>query len=573
MFWPPSIRIKYGFLFLVFIACHWAQGQNLGAIGKSNPLKISGGVSANQIFYAANGINARRNPYSYFLSGNVNFNMYEFNVPVSFNFSNQNISVQQPFNQVSLHPVYKWATAHIGFVSMTFSPYTLSGHIFKGAGIDLIPNEKLKISAMYGRLLRAVLPDTTNSRNQPSFAQYGYGTKVTYGSKATFLELTAFRAKDDINSLPQVPEQQNVLPQENLVLSAGGGISIFEKVTLKYELANSAITTDTRAEASDKNSIYSHVGPLFTPRFSTSYYNAMKGSATYNGNGYALGVGYERIDPQYKTLGAYYFNNDMENITVNVNTSLLGGKANLGGNVGTQRDNLDGSKISTMRRAVGSVNLALVPNQNLNINLSYSNFQTYTNVRSQFVNINQLTPYDNLDTLNFTQISQNANANLNYTLKASKEQRQNLFANVSVMKAADKQASVTQNSGSTFININAGYSLNIVSKNLTISPTYNLSKNESLSSNSVTTGPSLSISKTAMEKKLRLTLSGNANRTYTESRYTNQIITLRTILGYVIKKKHNINVSLVGLDRNTSQVSGMVRFKEFTGTVGYSYSF
>jgi hypothetical protein len=62
MFWPPSIRIKYGFLFLVFIACHWAQGQNLGSIGKSNPLKISGGVSANQIFYAANGINARRNP-------------------------------------------------------------------------------------------------------------------------------------------------------------------------------------------------------------------------------------------------------------------------------------------------------------------------------------------------------------------------------------------------------------------------------------------------------------------------------------------------------------------------------
>jgi hypothetical protein len=557
--------------FIVSALAHNVFGQNLGAVGNSKPLKISGGISGNQILYAAQGISARRNPYNYFLGGNVNFNIYEFNIPVSFNFSNQNISVQQPFNQVSLHPVYKWVTAHVGFVSMNFSPYTLSGHIFKGAGVDLAPTEKLKVSAMYGRLLRAVLPDTSNTRNQPSFARYGYGTKVTYSASNNFIELTAFRAKDDVNSLPFVPEQQNVLPQENIVLGVAGGISVFKKITAKYELANSAITTDARAESSDRK-FYDQLRPLFTPRTSTSYYKAMKGLINYNGNGYGFGVGYERIDPQYKTLGAYFFNNDMENITINLNTSLLGGKANIGGNVGTQRDNLDHTKITTMRRAVGSVNLSVTPGQNLSLTITYSNFQTYTNVRSQFVKINQLTVYDNLDTLNFTQISENANASLNYTLKSSKEKRQTLFGNVSLMRAADKQASVTQNSGSQFINVNAGYSLNLTQQNLSISPTFNLSRNESLSSNSLTTGPSLSVSKTAMDKKLRITLSANANRAYIEKKFTNQVVTVRTMLSYVVKKKHNINVSLVGVDR-TAQVQGLTKFKEFTGTMGYSYSF
>jgi hypothetical protein len=563
------------FLFTAFLSLTVATslGQNLEAIGKAKPLKVNGGVSASQIFYAANGINNRRDPYSYFLTGNLNFSLYEFNVPLSFSLSNQNISVQQPFNQLSLHPTYKGVTAHVGFASMSFSPYTLNGHIFKGVGVDVNAMEKLKVSAMYGRLMRAVRPDSTDSRNQPSFARYGYGTKVAYNSNGNFIEVIAFKAKDDVNSLPFVPEEQNVLPQENLVLSAAGGLTFFKSLQVKYEYANSAITSDTRAAKVDKNNLYSHVGSLFTPRGTTAYYGAMKGAVNYNGDGFAIGAGYERIDPQYKTLGAYYFNNDLENITLNGAKSLFAGKVNLSASVGTQRDNLDKSKISTMRRTITSVNLAITPSPTLNINTSYSNFQTFTNIRSQFVDINQLTPYDNLDTLNFTQVSQSANATINYTLKGTENKKENLFANLNVMKASDTQANVTQNSGSTFLNFNSGYSLNLVKQNITITPTFNLSNVQSSAANSVTLGPSLSVSKTALDKKLRLTVSGNANRTYMESKFTNQVITVRTMAGYVLQKKHNLNLSLVGLSRNTSSSSNVVRFKEFTGTLAYSYSF
>ena len=544
--------------------------QDLTRIGKSNPLKVSGGVSLNQILYGASGIQNRRDPYSYFLSGNLNFNVYELNIPVSFTFSNQNISVQQPFNQYSIHPTYKWVTAHVGYTSMTFSPYTLNGHIFLGAGVDATPNEKWKISGMYGRLLKAVKPDTTNGRNQPAFEQWGYALKAHYGDKIKFLDLIMFRAKDQIGSLPYVPESQNVLPQENLVLSVGGGITMLEHFQLKYEIASSALTGDTRAERNDPGNLFGKVGSLFTPRSSTSYYKAMKGAFNYNGKGFVVGMGYERIDPLYKTLGAYFFNNDLENVTLNGNVALVGGRVNLGASVGSQRDNLDNSKISTLRRTIMAVNVSFVPSQRLNISTSYSNFLTYTNIRSQFLKINQITPYDNLDTLNYTQLSQNANANINYLTKTGKERRESLNVNISFMKAADTQANVPQNSGTTFVNLNASYSISLVPSKLTITPAFNSSKSTSLAGNSLTLGPSLTFAKSSNNKKLRGSFTANGNRSYTESVVTSQVITLRLTGGYTVQKKHNLNISLVGLNRSGA---GLPTFNEFTGTIGYAYSF
>src|SRR6478736_5330851 len=522
------MRRLYQFCLIIalYLSCTFSVAQDITKIGKGSPLKITGGVSANQIFYAASGIQNRRDPYSYFLTGNLNFNIYEWNVPVSFTLSNQNISVQQPFNQYSVHPTYKWVTAHLGYTSMTFSPYTLNGHIFLGAGVDATPNEKWKISGMYGRLLKAVQPDTTNSRNLPAFEQWGYGLKAHYGDKMKFLDLTMFRAKDQITSLPYVPENQNVLPQENLGLGVGGGVTMLEHFQLKYEIASSAITGDTRAELNDPGNLFGKVGSLFTPRASTSYYKAMKGAFNYNGKGFVLGVGYERVDPLYKTLGAYFFNNDLENVTLNGNIALFGGRVNVGVSVGVQHDNLDNSKISTLRRSITAINVGFVPSQRLNISTSYSNFLTYTNIRSQFLKINQITPYDNLDTLNYTQLSQNANANINYLTKMGKERRE---------------------------------SLNV-----------NLSKSSSLSSNALTLGPSVTIAKSSNNKKLRGSFTASGNQSYTESVLTSQIITLRLTGGYTIQKQHNLNLSLVDLNRSGT---GLAAFTEFTGTLGYAYSF
>src|SRR6185436_11104129 len=115
-------------------------------------------------------------------------------------------------------------------------------------------------------------------------------------------EVSMFRAKDDSASIKYIPENEGVLPQENLVFSFSGGVTFLQKFQLKAEFANSALTRDMRAIVSGGRGIFGSTGSLFTSRISTSYYKAIKSNLTYFGNGYNIGVGYERIDPEYKTL-------------------------------------------------------------------------------------------------------------------------------------------------------------------------------------------------------------------------------------------------------------------------------
>jgi hypothetical protein len=570
------MRIFYTLSILFTILYVPVAAQNLDAIGKEKPLSITGGISLNQIFYTASGINNRRDPYTYFASGNVNLSLYGWSVPLSFSLSNQNTSFQQPFNQYSLHPTYKWVTAHAGYISMSYSPYTVNGHIFLGGAVDLAPEGNWKFSALYGRFLKAVQPesDTTGLiTNTPSFKRMGYGFKTSYNKDGSFVDLIVFHAKDEVTSIASLPDSLEILPQENLVISLGAGKMFFDHFLLKGELASSALSRDIRAEEGEHTHPMANIGFLYTPRLSSSYYKAFKTSLNYQEDTYSIGVAYERIDPQYRTLGAYYFNNDLESITANGSVSLWQGKMNVAVSAGTQRDNLDKSKVSTMRRMVGSVNVNYIPNQKLNLSASYSSFQTYTNIRSQFVNINQLTPYDNLDTLNYTQISQIITATATYALSNSKERRQSINLNLNVQDAADRQGQVEQNSGSQFYNLNAGYMYNMVPQNLTVSVAFNGNINDSPAITTKTLGPTASVSKLFFDRRLRATLSSSYNNTYTNSAHVSTILNGRVNGSYTIQKKHNLNLSLAAVNRESKSETSAQSFTEFTGTLGYSYAF
>lgn len=569
------IRLKPCVSFIALIAflviATKSSSQDLEAIGKKDAIKINGGVSLNQLFYTAKGIESRRDPYSYFLTGNLNMNIYGVSIPLSFAISNQNRSFQQPFNQFSLHPKYKWATAHIGYSSMTFSPYTLSGHIFRGAGVELTPG-KFNASVMYGRLQKAVEWDTTRN-SKPVFQRDGFGFKTGYRDGNDYIEVSLFHGKDDVNSIAVLPTDDSLLPEENLVMGLSAGKRLFEKFSLTTEFASSAISRDTRVENGNEREPFSSVGGLFTSRLSTSYYNAFKSGFSYMGQNYTLGLGYERIAPGYRTHGAYYFNNDLENYTVNASSTLMEGKVNLSANVGIQHDNLDNAKVSTMRRFVGALNVAYAPNEKLALSANYSNFQSFTNVRSQFVNINQLTPYDNLDTLKFTQITQSVNLNANYSLGADANRKQFISGNISVQDAAEQQSQVTQNSGSRFYNLNTSYALSFIPSNMMIAISYNLSQNKAQATDLVTHGPSVSLNKSLMERTLRLTLSTAYNTSASQGKSINKILNLRTNAAYTIAKKHNLNLGLMMVNRNSTVITGSSSFTEFTGTLTYSYAF
>ncbi len=247
-------------------------------------------------------------------------------MPITYSYSNQgeDLGYQVPFNfnSLSLHPKHKWITAHIGSVSMNFSPYTLSGHQFTGGGIDLTPNGAWSFSAMSGRLLKAT-EDDGDARTQPAFDRFGYGLKTTYKKDKYKVRLIAFYAKDDKNSLDSIPEIRNILPQENFVLSIDGEVKLSRNLTFAGEHASTAITKDLRSPSSGGSSKFSLANILLNQKTSTAVFNAFKTNINYTIGKATVGLGYERIDPRYETLGAYFFNNDFENITINATNSIF----------------------------------------------------------------------------------------------------------------------------------------------------------------------------------------------------------------------------------------------------------
>jgi len=421
-------------------------------------------------------------------------------------------------------------------------------------------------------LLKAVLPDSTNDSNIPTFARMGYGFKASYGSSSDNIGLVIFKASDDETSLGNLPDSLELFPEDNVVISIDGSKTIVKDLVFSAEWATSAVSRNKLSETyeSENRNILSY---LHTQRLTTSYFNAYKMALSYKIGSYAVGAGYERIDPGYRTLGAYYFNNDLENITVNAATSILKGKVSLSTNVGVQRDNLDNTKISAMNRFTGSGNVGYTPSNRLNMSASYSNFRTFTNIRSQFTDINQLTPYDNIDTLDFTQISQSTNMNANYVLSSSETKRQNLSFNASYQQASDEQGGVEQSSGSQFYTLNGAYSMNIVPRNMSVTVAFNYNNNKAGDLNSTTTGPTLAVNRTFLDKKLRSSASVSLNNAYTASLLTNRIINGRVSGSYSVEKKHNFTLSLVAINRETLREGASEAFTELTGTFGYSYRF
>jgi hypothetical protein len=563
--------------FLVFISSGFVCAQNIEEIGIGKGIKLNGSLNVNSVLYHAKGLEQRRDPFNWFLTGSLNFNLFGYSAPLSFSYSNTNRSFSQPFNQFSFAPQYKWVKTYLGYNSMTFSSYTLAGHVFFGGGVELTPG-KWRFAAMYGRLRKAV-PFSLDSLqyNDASFNRMGYGIKLGYESDGDLVSANIFTAKDDINSIPFIVPESQLTPQQNVAFSFNGRKKFLKRFFVDVEYAVSVLNKDIRANSESNDSIDLRSGSNFIcgflPQNSTNrYFDAFRTGIGYQGNLYALQVRYERVAPEYETLGAYFFNNDMENITLVPSVKLLGGKLNIAANLGFQKNNLDNTRGATTGRNVGSVNVNYVPSNAWGFAANYSNFASYTNARPRSDPFFQ----DRLDTLNFYQVSQTMNASISRNF-GSKEIVQNLMLSGSYQKANEESNYQGGNRVSDFINMTASYSYSIMPTNTTLSISANAYKNNAAGTESTFWGPTLTCTKGFLEKTMRTTFAATYNQS-SGSVASSPILNNRLSLSYTPKPKestkqsHNFSLGLNLLNR-LKDTPQQASFSELTGTLNYGFTF
>lgn len=528
----------------------------------SRNTKVMGGVDAQFSTYSVSGIQSRRDPYNWSVGGNINFSSYGLELPFSFYFTNQNTSYTQPFNQFGVSPSYKWVKVHLGYRSLAWSDFTLNGHTFLGAGVELNPGI-LRFGAVYGRFRSAAEPE--NAMGQiPSYRRVGYALRLGFGTDKDHVDAILFHGQDDPTSISTHPDSINIYPGENLTVGLVGRKQIIKQVSAEMEWARSAYSKDIRSDETiltEGNGVYNSLGGLFTPRSTSNYNNAYKIGVNWTPSRFKTGVKYRRIEGEYQTMGSYFFQNDLEDITFNLGAPLANNKVNFNGSVGFQRNNLTQDKVSQTSRVIGSANVFWNVSQKFNTGLSYSNFSsTLRAVQDQIT-----------DSINYYQVSNTANAFGNYSFGSS-EKQQSLMLNLSAQRANARGEYSVSDVETKFNNASLNY--RILLKNISTSFTAgaSITNIEAAGFSTISSGPMVGVNKELLDKKLRL----NGSHSVIWQSQNGSALSLVNLsrLGFTYKPfmHHQFNLMATLMNKNSKSATAP-SFVELRLQFGYRYSF
>ena len=521
---------------------------------KKKPFSILGSASVSGVYNEASD-SPSSEPFLYFFNGNITLGFYDWTMPINYRYTNQGdaLDYQIPFkfNRLSLHPKYKWVLAHIGDVSMSFSPYTFNGLQFTGGGLELTPEKyPLRASFMGGRLAKATEYDG-RPQTIPTYERWGYGTKLSYKKEDLEIGGILFFANDKANSLSvPIPDEKKIYPLSNQVYSGFAKYKPLHFVEVFGEYALSLLG-NTQSEKQDFTAYNAGINFIFTKA--------------------SVGVRYEKVDPDYKTLGAYYFVNDMENITLNSSLNLFKGNVSIATSIGRQHDNLNQQKPKQSNQWVGSANVNAKVTSKLSLSGSYSNFTMFTNkLINPFDRINNPQLYEHpQDSINYRQVSQNTNANIAYAIN----EKQNITLSYSFNDVVNKQNDIVRRGGiSRFHNAGAAYMVQFPESKLSLSPSFNYSYSIVAREKTEVMGPSLTVGKTFFEDKLNTTLLGNYSISQSATS-KGSTANAQLNVNFLPWKNHQFTLSTLQSFRNAESDTQNTSAQSTNVSVGYTYHF
>jgi hypothetical protein len=373
-----QFRYLFFICLLLISSIHQVFAQNLDNLRNQRPVALDGAVQLTSIFYNARGIADRRSPFAYIFSGNPVLKIYGIAIPFNFIYSEQDKTVQQPFNQFGISPQYKWVTLHLGYRSITFSPYTLAGYTMFGLGFELNPG-KFHVGFMYGRLNKGTRLDTTSQSLVPySFTRKAFAAKLGYGSQNNFFELSMLKGKDDPGSGPQEIDSltQLVLPAANTVVGLSGKLTFFKRLFVEGNFGASVYTRDINSplRMDSTNTLIKLAEKVATINGTTSYFTAFDGDIGYKAKTFQLKFQYVRIEPDFQSFGAYFFDNDLERYAFAPTFSLLKNHIRFNGSIGFQHDNIKDQKEATSHKVISNATLSTDISRKFGIDINYTNF-------------------------------------------------------------------------------------------------------------------------------------------------------------------------------------------------------
>ncbi len=532
------------------------RAQQIDKLEKKDLFGLSGSVGGVGTFYSVSGMEANRDPFFWQFNVNANVKTVGIDIPFSVRLTQQQKSFTQPFNQYGLSPKYKNTTLHLGHRSMKLSEYSLGGAQFFGVGVET-KFKFITLKALYGRFAKAVDGYYSDGRvvGEPSYERDGAGLGIYLGEKDHMFGLVFFKAKDKVESIINLQDDNTIKPADNIVFGALTKQKISKSLSFDFEIDWSAFTSDIRMpeEVLEGYSFINNLGGLLYTNRTTSIDNAITGKLKLKKKRYSANLKYRRIDPGYKTHGSVYLNNDFEDISANGTVNFLNKKLIVGSNLGLQRNNLKKEKVTQTIRLISGVMANYTPNSKWNFGANYSNFSAQTSMTLVVIE----------DTMRYGQVTKSYGTNITRNFKVGKNKL------VTTLNGMYQDAKINNETNSTLYNsgLTCLYNVSSLDLNLMVNMSYNNVITPTAESTSI--GPSLGCSKSLLKRKLSLSLISSLLKSYVNSTDNGLINNNKLSANYKVIKKGTLKSSFTYAikESNGQNVNEMI------ASIGFNYAF
>jgi hypothetical protein len=547
------------------------NAQDIGTLGSQRPFSLRGSAQIRGIFYNASGIPDRRTPFSYLFAGNLTADVYGVTIPMNFSISEQDRSFSQPFNQFGISPRYKWITVHLGYRNISFSPYTLGGYTMLGAGVEGTPG-KFRFGFMYGRLNRATTLDTTTQSLAPiSFTRKAVAVKIGYGTESSFVDISVLKGKDDPNSI-LIPkgtlDSLDVLPAANTVVGISARLALTRTIFFEGDAGTSIYTRDVNSPLvldSVTDPTIKSLKSVAVVNGTSQLYTALNAAIGYKTRGMAIKLQYQRIDPDFQSMGAYFFNSDLESYAIAPAFHALKNRLRFSGSIGFQHDNLQHQKEATTHKVIATAMLGADITKQFGIDLNYSNFS----------NNQQPNTIRFADSVKIVQTTQNLSVSPRWMLIGTTFSH-TVVVSANMMQMNDFNNYFAQNAISRNMNYKQyylNYSIGYLPSALTIYVNISATQADAPGTSEQNKGATLGMSKSFLKSAFLLSASGG----YFKGKHSgvdDNTINASANITYKFGKRHSLNALFYYTNDHPAQPATPVHgFYETRAELAYAYSF
>lgn len=569
-------------------------GDEKQSAAEKKKADLTGSLTFFNQAYHMNGITARREPFTWRLTGDPTLTVGDFRLPLHVIFGSYQEPLNQSFNKIGITPTYKWLKIHLGFSTVDFSKLVVSGKPFLGAGIELNP-AFLRLGFIYGRLQKAVNPGTFTHNDsiilphdtlitapdipqnfQSAFKRTGYAVKLGFGKKDRYVDLVYFKATDDTNSIHYAhygtlirknenAEQDtvplNLKPQENAAFGIVARGDFLHKVFLEIDGALSLYSRDILAKPYEEKDFAAanELKPFITVRKSTQVTGALLTKIEYRGKGMKIGFGYDRITPDYETMGIYYFQNDVQRFLLYSNWKMLKKRMLVSAKIGVENNNLLETLTTTSLRTLGMLNIFWMVSNKTSITFFYSNHQqSISDERG-----------NNAATLKLGQAANVLNSSLQHNW--SKDEKVHLFNFTGNYQTSRQHNELESEEPFHNFGFLPDYTITFTKSEVIVLAGFEY--NQTVSDiHTAFYGPVVGATKLLAKKKLTLALRANISGISTDGAVS--AVTTRVFFNfsYRVIGKHLIKLRMIYLN-NSARNSMGITFTELQGDVSYTVQF